>query len=206
VKIPAAVLTLLLASGCVTHVVLPLVPSKAAPLVERAAAYRELEPLPDPLPAAAAFGNVPPTTFVVLSNGLRVMDPVDLLPAVDASSATAQFAHAATEKGERARAAQIVSFSMEGAGLMLAIGALGTAASRPPSAGPTDLTFGLAFSGAGVALAALIPLAIALWSQFDAGIEQRSAFITYPKDLKKRLALDDDLTPPPLSPSVSLLP
>ena len=65
-------------SGCVAHVVLPLVPTKAAPEAEREAAFKEMTPIADPLPDATFWGANPGVPkFILLNNGLRVEDPTD---------------------------------------------------------------------------------------------------------------------------------
>lgn len=174
-------------SGCVAHVDLPKLPARDASLAEREEAFAALSPVKDDEPSLAGFAY---PRFILLNNGLRVMDPIDLLPAVDPTSSTALFARAATEKARSSRIAYGVAFGMEAVGLGLMLSALAMDDSRP-GVPPSTATLGLLLGGAGVGLLSLIPAIIGFVLQWDAGVEQRSAFLMYPKDLRRTLGLGE---------------
>lgn len=167
--------------------VLPLVPTKSAPQIEREQVYKELSPVAERLVFHPSW-TYDRGSFLLLNNGLRIMDATDLLPAVDPASPTARFALAATEKRTRALVAFTVAMGMLAVGTGLTFA---STADAKFATEPSTLTWGLLIAGGSVDLLALIPSIISMVSGFQADVETRSAFAMYPSDLRKRLALEE---------------
>lgn len=185
VRVMAVAAPLLVGSGCLAHVALPSLPTKAAPVVEREQAFKELAPVGQG--AALSRGGPWGPSFLLLGNGLRVSHAIDLLPAVDPFSPTAAFALASERKAEGSRIASAVSLGLQALACGLLVSGLVVGQQRPFS----DRYFGLTFAGIAGALLSIIPGSIAQILQHQEGVEQRSAFITYPADLRRRLSLGD---------------
>lgn len=187
-------------AGCVAHVALPSLPSSTAPEPERTAALRALTPV-SPLetaPQMLAYYARPQPSFLLLRNGMRVMDPVNLLPAVDETSPTARFAHAYEAASFKTNVSVTVALVMVLAGAVLDGAAIGTIGSSNRDLLP------LLGAGSGTLLGSLIPLAVGMVFGTQAALEKQSAFLMYPHDLRSRLALPDEApaSVPPSSPAL----
>ena len=189
-------------TGCVAHVSLPSLPSPTAPEAERVAMLRGLTPVSvqETAPQLSLYYARPQPSFLLLRSGLRVMDPVDLLPAVEESSPTARFAHAFEAASFKANVAVSVALVMVLAGAVLDGAAIGTIGSSNRGLLP------LLGAGTSTLLGSLIPLAVGMVFGTQAGLEKQSAFLMYPHDLRARLALPDEAAPSLPPPSPELLP
>lgn len=188
--------------GCVPRVTLPAIPLATAPHAERLSAFEELRPLS----AAQTANPANPwlnasQPFLMLNNGVRVMDPNDLLPAVKDASPTAGYVRAYNSAKTGSRIASSVSVGMLLVAAVFDAIAL-SGLSQSSSVPDRDLRWLLA--GTGVTLGALVPLTIAMISEFRARTEETSAYLTYERDLRARLEVPEKL--PPLPPSPALLP
>ncbi len=196
---------LLALTGCAAHVTLPLVPSATAPEAERVRAHEELRPVAEPNNAPWPPGPAFPGQFggfLLLNNGLRVTEPVDLLPAVDGASPTAGFVRAYEAESGKANVSLGVAFGMVLLGAVLEGVALSQIEATPGSTRGVPLLL----AGAGTLLASLIPMTFALVFSSRAMVERQSAFLMYPRDLRQRLALAPEPPLPAVPPSPRLLP
>ena len=189
-------------TGCVAHVALPSLPSPTAPEAERVAALRALTPVSaqETAPQLSAYYARPQPSFLLLRSGLRVMDPVDLLPAVDEASPTARFAHAFEAASFKANVSASVALALVVAGAVLDGAAIGTIGSSSRDLLP------LLAAGSSTLLASLIPLAVGMVFGTQAALEKQSAFLMYPNDLRARLGLPDEPAASLPPPSPGLLP
>ena len=186
-----SLLALLGLSGCYSHVRLDPVPEKEAPLEERVAAYKELQPVAQRNTVTLHRGGfgagfvTSNTDFLVLGNGLRVHHPEDLLPAVDFNSPTAQYIREYEAWKKREMTSAWVGY-----------GAMGVAGAALLASLPFESSDGRAqalYWTAGTAGAVLMgSLAVSLTSTFLSRRERDSAFMTYDRSLQKRLGLDSE--------------
>lgn len=200
-------LAVLALSGCVAHVTLPAVPLASAPKEERVRALDELSPVVRTDPGSLMTRPLFPQQqlgFLLLNDGLRVSDPMDLLPAVDAASPTAGFARAYEDAMGKATVWGGAWVAMFVAGVVLQGLALAQIDQHPESSLP------LLLGGSGVMLGGLVPMAVALVYGNQAAIERESAFQMYPRNLRQRLGLPlepaQPAGPPPPEPAVPMAP
>ncbi len=196
-KNDACLTSLLLAIAIVTtapacgynRIVLPVVPSKTAVADERLKALKDLQIENQ---SGTTYKHGTSWDFVILANGVRVEDPRDLLPAMEPGSPAATYVKSFEEKYERSRTFEYITLGGLLGGLAVMVSPFPAAVG---SANPGDLQrivvpVGI---GAGIVMASLIPLFISTYNGFNAEKDRRSAFMTYPKSLQSRLALDGEL-------------
>jgi hypothetical protein len=196
--LPLSLAVSVLSSACVAHVTLPQLPSPSAPLEERKKALTELQPVfgpQNPAPFAPAYGAPQQLGFLILNDGLRIEDPMDLAPILDPVSPTVRYAQAASDESSKAQgwlggsmAAMVVGLGCEVVGLM-------QLTTSPTGGG--DAGTALLIGSGGLLVASLVSLAVGLVYGMQSSADRLSAFVTYPRDLRKRLALDDDASAPP---------
>lgn len=190
----AAVLLSILFVGCgPNRVVIRAVPEKTAPLRERQRALKDLTP-ESGLQTTYYRNGVPVGTnlnWLMLGDGTRVEDPRDLLPAVDDPSPTATYIHSYGTKSDAGKTWSLVGLGGFVLGSVVMLSGLFVPHSYTSSEGLSPLMTGLAVGG-GIELLSLIPLYVGLFGSMAAGADRVSAFQTYPKDLQRRLALEED--------------
>lgn len=191
----------LFASGCLPRVTLPTPPPASAPVEQRTAALRDLEPLA--ISTSTSMSRHGAVTnhvdFMLLGNGQRVSNAADLLPVVDPESPTADYARRSEEGLTKASVAVAIT------GLMLVGGAATVLATIPAlasssSTGPHSLDLTPFIVGASLELGSLVPLILGVVWGSTTTLDRQSAFLTYPRDLHRRLGLEEPapaLAPPP---------
>lgn len=194
-----AVLLSVLVVGCgPNRVVLRTVPEKTAPLHERQRALKDLAP-ESGLQTTYYRDGVPVGTnldWLMLGDGTRVEDPRDLLPAVDDSSPTANYARSYAAKRTATQVWALTGLGAFAAGLVVEVLSLvamlnALTSQSGGSVGPSQLLTGMAV-GAGLELGAIISFGVAIANGAAANKDRLSAFQTYPKALQRRLALQED--------------
>lgn len=172
------------------RVILRPVPEKTAPLNERVRAFKDLAPESGVQTTFFRNGVQVGTLLnsVMLADGTRVEDPRDLLPAVDATSPTANYIRSFETKSTTASVAYTIAYVGFAAGLGVVLLPLLLPRTSFDST-PILIGFGV---GAGIALLSMIPLIIGMFSAGRAHQDRLSAFQTYPRSLQRRLALEED--------------
>ncbi len=193
-------------SACAVHAVLPPLPSRDAPLEERRRVEADLTPVSAQHIAGPAMG-YQARSFMMLGNGTRVEDPMDLLPAVDGDSPTVRYARSFDSHQGQLTGWTTAAF----AGLAVGLGAEMLAIAQLDSSSPnSQQAVTLALGGAAVAtVVGLVGAFVGLYHQLAAENDRLSAFLTYPGDLRRRLSLDTPSVPvsmPAVPPSPPLLP
>lgn len=199
-SVPAVVAATACLASCATpaKVVLEAPPPRSAPEAERRAYYV------DHAPTAMRSVSYPntwaePVSFLIIEDGTRIEQPIDLLPAVDPTSPTALAA-------QRSREQEQAAFWWTTAGsAAMAVGAFSPlvlpllAVSDLPGQ-PSDATVmgGVAASGAGLLLLAGggIALGVGVRAAIDGQRERETAFLTYDRALRTRLGLPKRLDEP----------
>ncbi len=196
----AVVVATALVASCAgpAHVVLEAPPSKTAPEAERRAYYV------DHAPTAMRSVNYPstwsePVSFLIIEDGTRIEHPVDLLPAVEPTSPTALAAQRSESQAEAA-------FWWTTAGTTaMAVGAFSPLAiplfvvgDLPGEPREQSVITGLATATAGLVVLAAggLALGVGVRAAIDAQRERETAYLTYDRALRTRLALPKRLDEP----------
>jgi hypothetical protein len=195
-KFLTLVLIAALSTGCGhTRVSLRPVPEKSAPLAERIKAFKDLAP-ESGISTNYYRNGVQVGSYVnsvMLTDGTRVEDPRDLLPAVDVGSPAANYIQAYDERLAAAGVWSTVGWSVFAAGLATMLVPLAIPYDRSSTAMSPAIT-GLLVGG-GIMVLSLIPIMVAASKGGAAQTDRLSAFQTYPRALQKKLALDDAEAP-----------
>lgn len=170
-----------LGSACVpAHVQLADAPGPDAPLEERRAFYEEHRPVLVQVRPPVLDNSIPPAS-IELSNGARIHHPEDLLLHVDDTSPTA-------EAVRRLETAEQWLLLWRTAGITVALAGLGGALASWLAFPETPwLPMVLSSSASAVIAAPMIILSRHYWAH--AGMERETAFLTYDRSLRERLAL-----------------
>lgn len=185
------------ATGCMTGVRVQLrePPSKDAPLEARRTFYEENRPVAVSSAWQMGSRTYPGTSFLILEDGTRVDDQMDLLPSVLATSATARAAKRAQQAHD-----DYVAWSAGGFAIVV-LGAVAGAASAialPAREQSEQGELGLVLGTAGMVGAGVIGIGggLALWygtaksrTFYD---ETAAAFRAYDASLGERLGLSRD--------------
>ncbi|MBL8954746.1 MAG: hypothetical protein JNK82_28470 [Myxococcaceae bacterium] len=197
---------LLLVTAC-AHEKL-VVPARDAPLEERQKAYAELKP--KGVSRAKVRGRVPePGVWdraLVLANGINITEPVDLLQAVPADSATAT-AIAAYEKKNALWhfLGPLAGYGFGVGATVVTAGIVANLTSTGPGAARDFGVYGT-LTGAIVMLAVPITAVVLGWLLVpNADVERKAAWGAYHGDLVNRLDLPLEEAPPetPSEPAVA---
>lgn len=189
----AVAFTLALGSGCLGHVDLRPAPAKTAPRAERVAYLRENDPSAVQQSVYLRSGEVVgrSTELLILNNGARVEDPQDLRAAVEPASATATYAESFHSMRKTGTWLALGGTAGGVAGLMYWVASfLGMASATSISAQNSASTQALV--GLGITSLGAIVAAVGYGFFRFAAMERDSAFLAYPKDLRRRLDLVDE--------------
>lgn len=190
-------------SACGSNrVIIRPVPEKTAPLNERTRAFKDLSP--ESGVQTTFFRNgVPVGTLlnsIMLTDGTRIEDPRDLLPAVEEASPAANYIRSFETKSTTATIASTVGYAGIGVGLAVMLAPLLLTRSFSSDTSPLFIGVGV---GGGISLLSLIPLFIGFINGGQAQADRVSAFQTYPRSLQRRLALEDEDAPAQQKPTPS---
>lgn len=180
------------------HVVLEAPPAKSAPEAERRAYYVDHAPT---AMRAVSFPSTwsDPVSFLIIEDGTRIEHPTDLLPVVEPTSPTALAAQRSQSQEEAAY------WWTVGGSTAMAVGAFSPLIMPLLAVGdlpgqPTDATLltGLAATGTGLIMVAGggLALGVGVRAAIDAQRERETAFLTYDRSLRTRLALPKRLDEP----------
>lgn len=178
-------------AACNAHVQLPEAPGRGDPFPQRMAAYQQLRPSMLTTTTQLTMtrygmvtGSYTTLNQLILANGAAVYHPEDLLPLVDAQSATAV---AARESADERGVSNILVGSMIGASL------LGTGLTLASFSGSSDtgrINEGMFYAGLGLVTAATVLYFVNLFGPSRAAASDRvSAFAAYEPSLRARLGL-----------------
>lgn len=169
------------------HVQLVEPPPKGAPLDVRLEFYDEHRP---------SVVSTYPAPSLLLENGQRIHHPSDLVASVDEGAPTAVAAGRALDAEATSERWVIAGWTTAGVGAALALGGVITAiVLRRPDAQPGELdpgpvdALGVALGGAAVLLAGGLITLGAMPTVLTTYRESQTAFLTYDRSLRRRLAL-----------------
>ncbi len=193
-RLTVALLLTTLTSGCFVQHVRLAAPAATAPLDERMAAYRGLQPvaLSQTLvhqrnQYGAYVGSYVQTNHLQLRVGALVQTPEDLLPVVLPDSPTARFAQSYLRSRRGARWSWVTSALLSGIGLGITLSAVSAIDTGSDAQFNRRLIMGGVVSGVGIV--AMLPAYI---FGFRANRDRVAAFSAYPHDLPARLGLCED--------------
>jgi hypothetical protein len=169
-----------------------------APLADRVAAYQRLQPeaLSSTITVRASDGVATGSTrmdYILLADGTRVWNPIDLLPAVDEDSPTAKAARNADDRTKAASG----WYATGAGGLLASVGVLGVGYFATRDLDASDAAnqglFAAVLGAAAVTLGVGAVGAVGGYFVYgDAERERETAFLTYRRSLVNHLGLTED--------------
>ncbi len=199
----ASLLAAVVVTGCApAHVLLATPPAPEAPLEQRRDYYDEHRPMA--VRSGRAGHLQGPGSFLLLEDGTRVEWPLDLLPVVYDNSPTARAALRAEEEEGAALAWWLAAGGLYGGGLVVMSSSLALLPLMSPDpdgllpAEAVATVVGVMLAGGALSFAGTVPMLMAFGAGSRAALERDTAFLTYERSLRERLALSkDDVAPRP---------